>query len=502
MSGNVIRGWKATFVLQIIAASLLSGCAFKRQAAGMAVDYNDFVAQTTNRQTVLNVLRAREREPMHFTSFSEVFGQVRGTGSASVGGAWNGDGSSRTSTTTKAMEGDAAGALAGTSLTETVTDVASMGATNITPSIGVQITTGTDFRITANATDEFYRGILNPVPASTIVHFLRQGFPADLLSHLLVGRLEFSALVRKNGDAGETVLLHTINNNPDEAISAGEFAAAIRCRQLDYTMTATPAQSLPVESLSSLAPISADVLKRIEAVTDETTGGVRYAVVSPAQNEFGLAMSEPDRQECLHTRRLLSGKLDDWMKRNLAGKPKRSTSKATPEELDGIAPSAKNLPAVARSYSSDSRRDPERQELGRPGEFQFQSKDYFTNKMPEGYSGDLIIDLTLRSVQGVIYYLGEYVRKESTSPKLGGPPCAGIYCMPILRVLPIGDIDANARFVDVTYRGKRYAVPVSGRNLTAEAGRSSQTIDLVQQLLNLNRSSKDLPTTPLVRVAN
>jgi hypothetical protein len=48
----------------------------------------------------------------------------------------------------------------------------------------------------------------------------------------------------------------------------------------------------------------------------------------------------------------------------------------------------------------------------------------------------------------------------------------------------------------------RYGVPLSGARLSAEAGRSSQTVDLVQQLLNLNRTSKDLPTTPLVRVAN
>ena len=73
-------------LLALLAGSLLlGGCAFRTQATGMAVDYNDFVAQTTNRQTVLNILRAREREPMHFTSFSEVFGQIRGQGTASLG---------------------------------------------------------------------------------------------------------------------------------------------------------------------------------------------------------------------------------------------------------------------------------------------------------------------------------------------------------------------------------------------------------------------------------
>jgi len=35
-----------------------------------------------------------------------------------------------------------------------------------------------------------------------------------------------------------------------------------------------------------------------------------------------------------------------------------------------------------------------------------------------------------------------------------------------------------------------------------EAGRSPQVITLVQQMLNLHRSAKDLPSTPVVRVVN
>jgi hypothetical protein len=74
--------------------------------------------------------------------------------------------------------------------------------------------------------------------------------------------------------------------------------------------------------------------------------------------------------------------------------------------------------------------------------------------------------------------------------------------LPILRVVEVRELLASERFVEVQYRGRRYAVPLSGARLNARAGRSSQTIDLVQQLLNLNRSARDLPSTPLLRVAN
>jgi hypothetical protein len=111
----------------------------------------------------------------------------------------------------------------------------------------------------------------------------------------------------------------------------------------------------------------------------------------------------------------------------------------------------------------------------------------------------LTIDVTLRSVEGVLYYLGEYIRNDGISPKLAGE-CG--YCLPIIRVAPAAAIPREFRFVEVTYRGTQYAVPISGAVLNAQAGRSSQTVDLVEQLLNLNRSSKDLPTTPIVHVVN
>ncbi len=492
---------RTVFALPLLVVCLLTGCAFRTQTTGMAVDYNDFVAQTTNRQTLLNVLRAREREPMHFTSFSEVFGQVRGTGTASLGTAFNGDSSSATKTRTTVANSGPAGATIGTALTDLASDVASVGATNVTPSLGIQITTGTDFKVTANATDDFYRGILNPVPAPTIVHYLRQGFPADLLSHLLIGRLEFSAQITKPGGKVETVYLLTMNNSPDEDRSAREFEAAIRCRKLDYSMTSSPRRALPLSDLASLAPIPPDVLKRVQAMTDTKTGRVTYELVTAAQNEFGLALSEPTLSQCSQTRELLSASIDGWSKKALSGTPSRGVRSS---ELDpsGVSPKRGALAGVSKGSTGEPRRGSKREELGQTGEFQFQSEDYFTDKLPDGYRGDLVIDLTLRSVQGVIYYLGEYVRREATSPKLDGPPCPDTYCMPILRVLPASEVKATARFVDVTYRGRRYAVPLSGRDLTPEAGRSSQTIDLVQQLLNLNRSSKDLPSTPLLRVVN
>src|SRR5207302_946684 len=115
--------------------------------------------------------------------------------------------------------------------------------TNITPTVGLQVNTGTDFKVAANTTDDFYKGILTPVTPALVVHYLRQGFPADLLSHLLIGRLEYGAEITAPGGKLEK-FFYEIENRPQDPIYAGPVASAIRCLPLDYAVKQIPAKSL------------------------------------------------------------------------------------------------------------------------------------------------------------------------------------------------------------------------------------------------------------------
>ena len=462
----------------------------------MAVEYNEFIAQTTNRQTVLNILRAREREPMHFSSFSEVFGTVKGSVSPGINSVLNGDSGSTTATDTLLTNAGPTGALTGTAATDTLTRVANVGATNFTPSLGVAVTTGTDFKLAANAGDEFYKGILNPVPAATVVHYLRQGFPADLLSHLLIGRLDFYAQIVTTDtvtkkETAELVHLKTITNSPDEPISAVEFGTAIRCRELAYGVTKKETPALPVANLASLAPIPADMIKRLRAVKDNAGKVIGYELTTPSTNEFSLDLSAPKPGQCEQIRDMLTAAFGTETAK--LGIP------LTADAQVQAGPQLKALQGLSL-FVGDRIAGAEREALRDPGAVKFSSVDYFRG-LPQNKRGDLVIDLTLRSVQGVLYYLGEYVRRPDLSPKLFGQECGG-YCLPVLRIEAADRIPRERRFLEVAYRGRRYGVPLAGADLSAESGRSSQTIDIVQQLLNLNRSSKDLPSTPLVRVAN
>jgi len=476
----------------------------------MAIEHNDFVAVTTNRQTVLNILRAREREPMHFTSFGSVGGKVQGTGQIGLNTTLNGDSSVRTETDTTVTNRGADGVPTGSAVTDTLTNALTRGATNWTPSAQVQVVTGTDFQIAVNATQDFYRGILGPLSSGIVVHYLRQGFPPDLLSHLVIGRLRFYARITAPDGTQHMVLLKTINNIPDDEAAATEFAEALKCRQLDYQLRYIAESSLPVpvDTLSGLSP---EVLGRLRA--DTKGGAVTYFLDSPARNEFRLALSNPSRRACNPSIDTLRPTVSAWVsERNL--RPRRPAAAKAADTAPQAADTATEAPALlsttperlmvrATAAGRESSERATSQEVSGAG-FTFTSESVsFDDLLPEGYRSELVVDMTIRSVEGILYYLGEYVRNEATAPKLRHDSCPGRgYCIPIIRVRYASQIAAANRFVDVTYRGRSYAVPIAGADLNSESGRSSQVISLVQQLLNMHRSVNELPSTQFVRITN
>jgi hypothetical protein len=520
LSSGQSRKMRRSIALLSIAL-LASGCAFQRQTTGMAVDYNEFVAQTTNRQTLLNILRAREREPMHFTSFSRVLGTMKAGGTLGLGAALNGDAGSLAMTDTSVTTSGGTGVVTSVADTASSVDTATFGATNFTPSFGISVNTGTDFDIAVNATDEFYRGILGPLKDSVVVHFLRQGFPADLLSHLVIGELRFYAVFKKGGkdidnkgqewSPGEDkyghVLISAVRNAPDDEQEIEKFENAMNCRNLTYSIVRRDKRSIGLASVSDLSSVSPELIGKI---TSEGAAGHAYKYNIGESSDFGLALSE--RKECTATIEMLlkdaGPRIDDFIED--IELPPRRPERAGCE--DRSAPRRSTPRTVLRSKTlaeqSTDLETSSRDELS-GAVHQFEAEDFLepllcSNRIPAAYTGDLVIEITLRSVEGILYYLGEYIRNPELSPKLYGAPCPaenGVACIPVLVVARKGEVPGET-FADVLYRGTRYVVPLSGASINPVAGRSSQTISLVQQLLNLHRSSKDLPVTPLVRVAN
>lgn len=420
---------------------VLSGCAFKQQTTSMAMDHNEFVASTTNQQTVLNILRARDRQPMHFTSFTKVTGNLAGQVKAGLTTALNGN--------------SAAGSTQ------------NYGATNYTPNLGMQVDTSTLFDINIDADKEFYQGIMGPLDPGTLVYFLKQGFPEDLMNNLFISQMHFYidlTPVQAQQPTGanppsDYVSLFSVSNSPDDMADIDEFAKVIQCRRLDYE------------------------LYNIEK--GEKKG----------RKDFRLTLTKnPDPDNCQHIR----SKIENSLMAALSNKNiplKRSGNKNF--KFDVVRNDSSSL---NQSRSSKDKEEYISNTLTSPGNVTFTVEDYFQNFVPGSYKGDLVVDLTVRSVEGILYYLGEYAR-QSTPPVLvkgSGNPAS----VPIITIVREKDYDGDDPFVRVNYRKETYVVPMTGDNVTREAGRSSQVISFVQQLLNLNRSSKKGVGTPAVQIAN
>ena len=429
-----------------------TGCAFRSQVSGMAVEYNEFVAEATNRQTVVNILRARWREPLHFTSFSKVLGTARVEGSAGLDLAANGNGGEQL---------PQGGGFA--------TSRRSLGATNWTPKLGVKINSGTDFEVGINATDDFWKGITSPVAPAKIVHLLRQGWERDLISFLFIQRIEFAGRISDpSGKVMATLPLGSFLNAPDNEPAVRRFVSLMRCRTLYYDLSETDGRS----------EFSITFSENSNYVSDE---GTRREACTKFERDLREEFANALRGRSLRLPEIadIDGSTDS---------PPSASSDADP--FRGRA-----------NYVADATAGPGSTAPNGAG---FTAINYFQDLVPAGYKTELLIDVSMRSVEGMINYLGEYVRTVNERPLAWGRCDDGTYgaCIPLIVIKPAAEAGETEPFISVDYKGERYVVPLSGEDIRTTGGFSSQVIGLVQTMLNLHRSSKDLPSTPLVRVIN
>ena len=434
----------------VLLAATTAGCAFRPQVSGMAIEYNEFVAEATNRQTVINILRARSREPLHFTSFSKVLGTARVEGTAGLDLAANGNGGEQ---------------LPGSS--GFATSKRTLGATNWTPKLGVRINSGTDFEIGINATDDFWKGITTPVSPSTIVHLLRQGWERDLISYLFVQKIDFAGRITDpSGKVVAILPLGALRNAPDYEFTVPPFTNLIQCRTLYYALSETAERSEFAITFSENVEVSESVRREACAKFEQ---GLRDEFQKGLRNQnVGLAE---------------------------LGQRQASDLPSAPNATD-VDPYRGRANYVAGSSAGPGATS--------PNGAGFTATNYFQDLVPAGYKTELLIDVSLRSVEGMINYLGEYVRTVNERPLAYGRCDDGQFrqCIPLIVIKPADEAGDAEPFITVEHKGRRYIVPLSGEDIRSGAGFSSQVIGLVQTMLNLHRSAEDLPSTPLVRVIN
>ncbi len=410
---------KRTMILLAAMGSTVSGCAFRPELERVAVDQNQLVANVTNETTLLNILRARDYQPMHFTTFSELSGNVEVT-----------------------MSGEASLALPSEAL-ETAINGATGGVTSFTrkkaidtatPKFGSTFATKPSFKLQVHSNEKFQRGIMQPISEHQIDYFLQLGWPPKLIAALFIERIDFVS------NDGKNRVLETLYNDPESNAHACDFADFIR--EYEFASNADRSRNFVIGPLAGfstgakMGDYSSIDGKALDLVGEGTTA-----------DPHKLVRKRPD-VITLSFKGVAAG-----------GEPcARTKSSDSGKKIVAPPGSEWSVEALLRSDMRVSRRNPTLFEIVGKGE------------------GRPVI--TTRSTQGIIYFVGEYMRERSTR-----------YLVDDNRTLFDWTEGEGTGVVSAKFDGMRYFIPRGSHTKS----RSLQVIDLLQQLLNLHKSADDLP---------
>jgi len=508
----------------------LVGCSFPSDYYGVrAVDYNREAEQATQQALLLNIVRASLRRPMQFTGLQSV------TGTSSTSLSANGSGGSTSNNPFSS-------APSNTVLSSVVTR--SIGATGT-------ISGGPTFTVPVLDTQEFYQGILTPVPLQVIDFYLQEGLPPELIFNLFVSKV----VVTRIDDGSCTQF--TFENTVASDLRFGQFEALA-----DYLISS----GLSAERISkatsygpALHPASkasaGDLAKTMEAYAKAAEAGL--SLTKEKNGQYSVEKKSSELRSCFT---YYGGPFPDWLhakdKSIFCGQFKAKGGGGAGSDAGGPQQcEAKNRGPV--NYTSTDQGVTanglsEFKGIALPPAF-LQRIAELQKAAMESPEGKYISDRDLfpvsafrnahvsfkfhtRSTEAILYYLGEIVRRQ-LSPEHGGarmlqantwlqygtypnrdcngtpdaadslqlsylshdpklqPKFAVPYRCDNIFVLDQGlvpghDVDS------VFYAGANYSIPAD----RTRAGRTAQVLEIVKQVLALNTSAKQLPSTTVISV--
>ncbi|WP_207105731.1 hypothetical protein [Sphingomonas sp. CFBP 8760] len=426
----------------------------------IGVGYNTAVANLTNEVTLLNVVRAKEGYPLHYTSVSRLTGNL----TMRVNGGFNAqlkqDGISSTDSASTTN------APAGTTTVLTAAQAVAEGGNVYTPSVGGEVSTSPSFDVIVNDGKEFYQGISSSISPETLGMLIEQAFePREVLS-VAIARVDFrlkSASPHYAGKAGS--LVETINN--DGTRDDTSLNTLFNCYAFSTEKQKTEG--------TILAPVS--------RVTQDDRGGRRLSMQD-------LALLDGAK---LDLKGALGADPEDDVKVTIVRPGASSTvGRFTPVDPD----KSLSCPLVAQRFDDHGRsmtvRLPATPPPGRvfagDGKMLVAASD-----SPKGQAVLTLVDvdilMTIRSPDAVVRFVGECLRKSVpgtvTTCAVGGSTVFELHAGAGAE----GDVSA-------TLNGRRYHIAKD----TPGGLISLRTLSLIERLINLHKSSTDKAVTQAVRV--
>jgi hypothetical protein len=450
----------------VMALCWLSGCGVVDQFSDRALTYNDQAEMIKEQQFLVNIMRAASREPLQFSDFSQVTGQASASGSAAF---------------------SLPIAVVPQTLSRTYT--ASPGAT----------VSGTQsFTIDNLDTQDFYEGILAPIPLSSIDYYMESEYPKALVLTLFVSSIELKSI---SGQAPDIVYENSLYGNyrKFEAVLQAAIDLGLTTEPVNATKAIGP--PMTAAQLSDIKYLSTVGGQNMALQTYEIQPGSQHTELTAAQQVafasqhvteyYRLVSKEQKNRFCfagdasgdIPPATLALAKQDLADGGVMSGGKTLSGIKIPPQAICG---SMDNGGDTADSDTASNTQNKTGVEI-----------DITTAGQPvaEKYR----IEITTRSVEGILYYLGEWTRGELGVGRSGtviAPPMVrtneGTDALFVVR----RECDPSMPNVTAEYFDKNFCMEIdpSGQD------RSTEVMEITLQLFALNNSAKNLPSPNLISV--
>jgi hypothetical protein len=312
-------------------------------------------------------------------------------------------------------------------------------------------------------TQEFYNGILGPINTETISYYLSEAFPPRVLLALLVSEIEAGGIIYSNNPANYSHFYPELERLVLQGLTVKPI---VETKVLGPPLSAQDVQKMDIAKLDA-QHITIAQHNNAEKADEEPRS--EPATIRRGGFYYQLEKSDVSYQFCF------------------------DSASSNPR---GTCPSEKRGTEIRQTGKNKEPNIPQ----------------ISSNRAKAGIH-ELLLDgrkivLKVRSVEGVIYYLGEWTRERITpiAPGLIPPAITDQSVQTVVDEMGLcGGRDILFQMepghspypsISTTYEGSDYHIRVDPMG----CDRSSQVLELVLELLALNNSAKNLPAPSAIPV--
>ena len=396
----------------------ITGCTINTTVEDSAIDYNESIERTVNQTTFNNVLRSMHRMPRHYTAIAVINGNLKLTAGGSLAATLPG---SSTSTITSSA---------------TPSTVTTHSGDVFTPGLSGSFTTNPTFSVSVLESEEFYRGILQPLSTQVLGLYVSQGWDSELLTHLFVESVQFRA------PSGITRVLRNDPCSDDWKRWAGKVEYA---ETLATAPRGVRIDELDADGLLALWGRGASVRECDGKTSCKDTNGY---LVTPKTN----------RRLVMNTEKI----------ENI-------------EFIKGLS-----------TFESDSTGDGQDH-----ADSAFVKNFFATQSLLESENGVFLLNpnskesitLVTRSTDGIVYSVGEYLRRIAENSNCEISIDGGDALFRVEKGAP-----EDGALVVGTVNGQPWFITPDADN------RAMQILGLIQQLVNLHRKGENVPQSNFIQI--